>query len=307
MSDALGPGSHCKEDLIGQGPIRVGVGVTSESKTVGRGVSGGEGTSETVARGACGLEWPHRRRPSGGAGGSRRRGRRAETGEHPHERTYRAELFSGSPILPVTFSFANVISIMPTPPKPPKPPISPHMLAELIALRPYIEHILCDGSRDPCVRAAVNDSVQTVLRKAIQHLPTYEPHENGLRPWVARIAYNEKIDAFRREQRQEETFGHNHIAADFAPSASPSPERDAQVQALLDKVFAVIEEMPSEMADVLILAAFAEDPHEEIAAQLGIKKGAAKMRLSRARQCKALASHDGPGNNRLRTFQTERR
>jgi hypothetical protein len=101
---------------------------------------------------------------------------------------------------------------------------------------------------------------------------------------VTRIARNEKIDLFRSEQRQEETFGHRHVAADFAPSAGPSPERDAQVRALLDRVFAVIDEMPSDMADVLILAAFAEDPHKEIAAQLGIEKGAAKMRLSRARK-----------------------
>ncbi len=170
------------------------------------------------------------------------------------------------------------------PPKPPNPPIPPEFLAELIALRPYIEHILCDGSHDPHVRAAVKDSVQTVLRKAVQHLPTFEPHEDGLRPWVARIAHNEKIDAFRREQRHEETFGHRHIAADFAPSAGPSPERDAQVRALLDKVMVAIEELAPDMKGVLTLAAFSEDPHEEIAAQLGITKGAAKMRLSRARK-----------------------
>lgn len=169
-------------------------------------------------------------------------------------------------------------------PKPPCPPIPPELLAELIALRPYIEHILCDGSHDPRVRAAVKDSVQTVLRKAVQHLPSYEPHEDGLRPWVTRIARNEKIDVFRSEQRHEDTFGHLHIAADFAPSAAPSPERDVQVRALLAKVLTAIEELPPDMKGVLTLAAFAEDPHEEIAAQLGITKGAAKMRLSRARK-----------------------
>lgn len=35
--------------------------------------------------------------------------------------------------------------------RPPNPPVPPHLVAELLALRPYIEHILCDGSRDPHV------------------------------------------------------------------------------------------------------------------------------------------------------------
>ncbi len=184
---------------------------------------------------------------------------------------------------PVTFSFANVVSIM-RPPKPPNPPVPPDLLADLLALRPYIEHILCDGSRDPHVRAAAKDSVQTVLRKAVQHLRAYEPHEDGLRPWVTRIARNEKIDVFRSDQRRDDTFGHSQIASDFAPGSCPSPEHEAQVRALLERVFAVIEEMPPEMQDVLTLVVLSEDSHEAIAEQLGITKGAAKMRLSRARK-----------------------
>ncbi len=167
---------------------------------------------------------------------------------------------------------------------PPKPPNPPDLVAELLALRPYIEHILCDGSRDPHVRAAAKDHVQTVMRKVIQHLPSYVPHEDGVRPWVTRIAYNEKIDVQRSIQRYEDIFGHDHLAADFTPNPGPSPERDAQVRALLDKVFALIEEMPTEMADVLILSAFCEDSHAEIAAHLRISEDAAKMRLVRARK-----------------------
>ncbi len=180
---------------------------------------------------------------------------------------------------PLPFRSPNVGLYMP-----PKPPNPPDLIAELLALRPYIEHILCDGSRDPHVRAAAKDHVQTVMRKVVQHLPSYVPHEDGIRPWVTRIAFNEKIDVQRSIQRYEDIFGHDHLAADFAPNPGPSPERDAQVRALLDKVFALIEEMPSEMADVLILAAFCEDSHAEIAAHLQISEDAAKMRLVRARK-----------------------
>jgi RNA polymerase sigma factor (sigma-70 family) len=167
-------------------------------------------------------------------------------------------------------------------PKPPYPPIPPDLLAELLALRPFIEHILCDGSRDPHERAAAKDHVQTVLRKAVQHLPTYQPHEEGMRPWVSRIARNEKIDVCRSEQRHHDALV--HIAADVAPGAVPSPEREAQVRVLLEKVKALIQEMPPDMRDVLILAGSSEDPHEDIAAQFRISKDAAKMRLLRARR-----------------------
>lgn len=170
------------------------------------------------------------------------------------------------------------------PPKPPNPPIPPEFLAELLALRPYIEHILCDGSRDPCVRAVAKDHVQTVIRKVLQNFPSYQPHEDGLRPWVARIAHNEKIDVQRSLQRYDDAFSHDHLAADFAPSPGPSPERDAQVRALLAKVLDVIEGMPPDMQDLLVLAAFCEDSHAEIAGRLQISEDAAKMRLVRARK-----------------------
>jgi len=158
------------------------------------------------------------------------------------------------------------------------------LVAELLALQPYVEHILCDGSREPHERAAAKDRVQTVLRKAIQHLPSYQPHKEGLRPWVTRIARNEKIDVHRSDRRRADAFGHDHIAADFAPSSGPSPEREAQVRELLERAWPVIEEMPADLQDVLILSAFCEDSHAEIAKQLKITEDAAKMRLSRARQ-----------------------
>ena len=208
------------------------------------------------------------------------------------------------------------------PPKYPNPPFPLHLLSELIALQPYIEHILCDGSRDPRVRAAVQDQVQTVLRKAIQHLPSYRPHKEGLRPWLAQIARNVRTDARRSAQSYNETFGHNRVAAEDAPHPGPSPESDAQARAFLDNVFAHIEEMPPEMRDVLLLAASCNDSHEEIAARLEITQGAAKMRLSRARKmlrkrAGTLRDHVGaffflllcklgaprvPLLNRLRTF-----
>jgi len=172
---------------------------------------------------------------------------------------------------------------MPTPTQG-KPAEPRDLVAELLALQPYVEHILCDGSREPHERAAAKDRVQTVLRKAIQHLPSYQPHKEGLRPWVTRIARNEKVDAHRSSRRRDDTFGHDHIAADLAPSTTPSPEREVQAREFLERVWLVIEEMQPELQDVLVLSAFSEFSHAEIAAQLKISEDLAKMRLSRARR-----------------------
>jgi len=164
------------------------------------------------------------------------------------------------------------------------PAISQHLLSQLLALRPYIEHILCEGSRDPHVRAAVEDQVQTVMRKASRYLPLYRPHREGLRPWVTRIAKNVRTDAHRSAQSYDNAFGHDHVAAEEAADPGPSPEADAQTRAFLDKVFEHIKEMPPELRDVLYLAAFCGDSHADIAAILKITEGATKMRLSRARK-----------------------
>lgn len=158
------------------------------------------------------------------------------------------------------------------------------LVAELLALQPYVEHLLCDGSREPQARAAAKDHVQTVLRKAIQHLPSYQPHKEGLRPWLTRITRNAKVDEYRNSRRHDDIFGADQVAADFAPDTCSSPEREAQVHALLEKAFVIIEDMPPDMQDVLVLSVFCEDSHAEIAARLGISEDAAKMRLSRARQ-----------------------
>jgi RNA polymerase sigma factor (sigma-70 family) len=164
------------------------------------------------------------------------------------------------------------------------PAVAPELVAELLALQPYVEHILCDGSREPHLRAAAKDRVQTVLRKALQHLPSYQPHKEGLRPWLTRITRNERVDGLRSSQRHDDIFGPDQVTVDIAPDTCPSPEREAQVRALLEKVFEIIEEMQPEVQDVLVLSAFCDDSHAEIAAHLGITENAVKMRLLRARQ-----------------------
>jgi RNA polymerase sigma factor (sigma-70 family) len=170
-------------------------------------------------------------------------------------------------------------------PKDPNSGVSAHLLTELLDLRPDIERLLADeprSSRRFC--ANLEDNVQTVFLKVIQHLPEYRPHEDGLKPWVTRIACNLKHDAHRSKQRREQTFGDTHVDAEFVPATSLSPERAAQVQALLSRLSPVIAEMPPQLQEVLIFSALGGMSHAEIACKLDISEDAAKMRLLRARE-----------------------
>ncbi len=170
-------------------------------------------------------------------------------------------------------------------PKDPNSDLPAHLLAELLELRPDIERILADeprSSRRFC--PILEDKVQTVLLRVLNHLPNYQPHEDGLKPWITRITLNLKLDAHRNNQRRVETFGHDHVEAELAPAGGISPERAAQTRSLLRKVSAAIAEMPSSLQEVLILSAFVGMSHAEIAGKLGITPEASKMRLSRARE-----------------------
>jgi len=163
------------------------------------------------------------------------------------------------------------------------PAVSPtDLLAEVLALRPEIDRILTDESG--CHNAScIEDKVQTVLLKVAQHLDTYEPHPEGPRPWVSRIAHNVKLDARRAKRRHIAAFGYESVEPDEIEDASQCLERRARARALLCKVLPVIEGMAEPLRTVLVLVAFARLDHKQVAEELDISVGATKMRLMRAR------------------------
>ncbi|MBK9266634.1 MAG: sigma-70 family RNA polymerase sigma factor [Polyangiaceae bacterium] len=158
----------------------------------------------------------------------------------------------------------------------------PALLFEVLALRPEIERILAE---EPGLRSApcMHDKVQLVLLKIWRHLDTYEPHTDGMRPWVSRIAQNVKLDAARAKTRRLAAFGYERVDPDDVHHAVACPERRARAHVLLRKVIPVIQTMPEALRLVLVLVAFGRLDHEQVAAKLDISVPAVKMRLSRAR------------------------
>ena len=124
------------------------------------------------------------------------------------------------------------------------PKVTPtELLAEVLLLRPEIERILADHP-GCCNASSIEDRVQIVLLNVVRHLDTYEPHVDGPRPWVWRIAHNVKIDARRSRKRQIVGIGHERLHLHDVPSKDVCTEHRTRARQLLRKVIPVIMEMP---------------------------------------------------------------
>ena len=123
--------------------------------------------------------------------------------------------------------------------------------------------------------AAEDVAQETLARLKQQLLPVGPP-----RPWLYRIARNLCLDRLRHNKASP-TFGGRLRTGFDAPKNSAGPatrlgkaERDARVHSVLDQ-------MPPEYRDVLLLKHFDDLSREEIAAVLDISEAAVKGRLVR--------------------------
>ncbi|TKC93703.1 RNA polymerase sigma factor [Polyangium fumosum] len=166
----------------------------------------------------------------------------------------------------------------------PPPPV-PFLdrLAELLELRPEIRRVVMSDD-DAYTRDSAEDQVQRVFDKAYRHLPSYEPHPDGMKPWLLTITRNVMSDAHRDTKRHERVFEPDDGDVDRAETPEVSPERAAELKQALEKVTAALQDMPPSQAAVLWMVLVEERSHEEAGVALGISEDAAKMALSRARE-----------------------
>lgn len=170
------------------------------------------------------------------------------------------------------------------------------LLAEVLALRPEVERILRGDARHS-ETGGVDDKMQIVLLNVTRHLGDYQPHADGMRPWLSRIAQNVQRDAARSVRRRRHAFGYKGVAADDVIDDATCPERRAAARALLRKVVKVMAEMPEQLRTVLVLVVFGRLDHEQVATELAITVPAVKMRLLRAREY--LREHAGTLDDHL--------
>ena len=125
-----------------------------------------------------------------------------------------------------------------------------------------------------------DDLLQEVLLKVWLHLSTFRS-ESSFRTWITRIAINEALQLFRREQRRRIAYG----SYDFDSLASP---RESPCQSLVNlektqTLRSAVATLPANYQQVLILRDFEELSEKETAHWLQLSLPAVKTRLRRAR------------------------
>ncbi len=135
-------------------------------------------------------------------------------------------------------------------------------------------------------RALAEDLAAEVFATAYRRRGAYRPELGSLRSWLYGIATNVLRKHWRAEQQLLELDARlAHGSLGLLPAAQFADAADERVIAatLVPRIAGALAALNREQRDVLLLHAWADLSHEEIAAALGIAQGTARSRLSRAR------------------------
>lgn len=126
------------------------------------------------------------------------------------------------------------------------------------------------------------DLAADTFATAYRRRACYQPAVGSLRSWLYGIAANVLRNQWRAERRLLALDAQLPAAAGLAPYSDAADDR-LIASSLAPRLAAALALLPSEQREVLLLYAWAELSHEEIAAALRIAPGTARSRLARAR------------------------
>lgn len=153
-------------------------------------------------------------------------------------------------------------------------------------------------------KALAEDLTAEVFATAYRRRGAYHPERGPLRSWLYGIANNIVRGHWRDEQQLLELDARvAHDSLGPLPAAQFADAADERVIAatLAPRIAGALAALSAEQREVLLLHAWADLSHEEIAAALGIAPGTARSRLSRARA--ALRAQLGEFDFSLWTFK----
>lgn len=144
--------------------------------------------------------------------------------------------------------------------------------AEIVAcipsLRRYARGLVSDRDR-------ADDLVQDTLERAWSRFSLWQKR-GDIRAWMFGILHNHFIDRVRTQSSRPEDS-----AGDSLPDM---PQRAQQTDALeLRDLDRILERLPAEQREVLLLVGVEELSYQEVATTLGVPLGTVMSRLSRAR------------------------
>jgi RNA polymerase sigma factor (sigma-70 family) len=130
--------------------------------------------------------------------------------------------------------------------------------------------------------ALADDLAAETFATAFRRRHDFDPSVGSPRAWLFGIASNLLRNHWRAEQHQLELDA--RLAADIERRHTPSLSDDRLSASLIaPRIAAALADIVVEQREVLLLHAWAELSHEEIASALGIPAGTVRSRLSRAR------------------------
>lgn len=125
------------------------------------------------------------------------------------------------------------------------------------------------------------DMTQEIFLKLYQSLRQYRG-DVPLSGWALRLSRNLCIDHYRRSRRERRSLKVSEEVLEFLP-ATDDPQAEAQSREQLRAVHSALEEMPEDLAEVVVLRDLQGWSLEETAAYLEVPTGTVKSRLHRAR------------------------
>jgi RNA polymerase sigma-70 factor (ECF subfamily) len=129
--------------------------------------------------------------------------------------------------------------------------------------------------------AAADDLTQEIFLRLYQNLRSYRG-DVPLAGWTLRLSRNLCIDHYRRARQERRALAVSEEVLAHLP-ASDDPQAEAQRRQQLREVYRALEQMPEDLAEVVLLRDLQGWTLEEIAASLDVPLGTVKSRLHRAR------------------------
>lgn len=135
-----------------------------------------------------------------------------------------------------------------------------------------------------------DDLTAETFATAFRRRASFDPERGPLRPWLYGIANNLIRNHWRTEQHLLELDARLRSETEFREDPSLSDER-LTASLIAPRIAAALATLTGEQREVILLHAWAELNHNEIASALNIAPGTVRSRLSRARA--ALAEQLG--------------
>ncbi len=130
--------------------------------------------------------------------------------------------------------------------------------------------------------ADAEDLTQEIFLRLYQNLRLYRG-DVPLAAWALRLSRNLCIDHYRRARRERRALNVSEEVLAGLPALGHDPQAEAQRRQQLRTVYKSLEEMPEDLAEVVLLRDLQGWSQEETAAWLEVPVGTVKSRLHRAR------------------------